>query len=143
MTSPRSGFLHVLYSLLNPLPFGFFLAGLIFDYIYNVSGEIMWAKSASWLIAMGLVFAIIPRLINLYYVWFKPDRFSIDYSRLGFWLYAFAVVIQILNSFVHSRDAYGIAPTNLTLSILAVLLVAITYIYQAMGSRQPVRLAGE
>ena len=53
----------VIYNLLNPVPYGFFIAGLIFDIIYLYSTNVMWGKCASWLIALGLIFAIIPRLI--------------------------------------------------------------------------------
>lgn len=55
------------YEWLNPLPYGFFTAALIFDIIYACTANIQWVNGASWLIAIGLVFAIIPRLIN----WFR------------------------------------------------------------------------
>lgn len=64
----------VIYNLLNPVPYGFFIAGLIFDIIYLYSTNVMWGKCASWLIALGLIFAIIPRLINLAQVWFFTPR---------------------------------------------------------------------
>ncbi|SPL69495.1 hypothetical protein KPC_0673 [Acinetobacter stercoris] len=44
----RSGVLYAIYMLLNPIPFGFFIAGLIFDIFYNNSAQIFWAKAASW-----------------------------------------------------------------------------------------------
>lgn len=52
------------YEWLNPLPYGFFTAALIFDIIYACTANIQWVNGASWLIAIGTVFAIIPRLIN-------------------------------------------------------------------------------
>ena len=57
------------YRLLDPIPYGFFVAALIFDSSYARSGEVMWNKSAAWLIAVGLLFAVIPRTINLVQVW--------------------------------------------------------------------------
>ncbi len=56
-----------LFSLLNPIPFGFFVGALIFDAIYLNSAEVMWGKA--WLITFGLLIAIVPRLINLFAVW--------------------------------------------------------------------------
>jgi uncharacterized membrane protein len=53
------------FALLNPIPFGCFVAALIFDVVYARSAELMWGKSAAWLIAIGLLFAVLPRLINL------------------------------------------------------------------------------
>ena len=53
------------YEWLNPIPYGFFTAALIFDIIYACTANIQWVNGASWLIAIGLIFAIIPRLINL------------------------------------------------------------------------------
>ncbi len=55
-----------LFSLLNPIPFGFFVGALIFDAIYLNSAEVMWGKAAAWLITFGLLMPILPRLINLF-----------------------------------------------------------------------------
>ncbi|WP_130802838.1 DUF2231 domain-containing protein [Acinetobacter ihumii] len=127
----RSGILYAIYMLLNPIPFGFFVAGLIFDVIYNQTAEILWNKSASWVITIGLVIAIIPRLLNLFYVWFRPVANQRKADIWGFWLYGFAIIAAIFNAFVHSRDAYAIAPANLMLSILTVLLISLHYLYQS------------
>lgn len=62
------------YEWLNPIPYGFFTAALIFDIIYACTANIQWVNGASWLIAIGLIFAIIPRLINLVQVWFGSGR---------------------------------------------------------------------
>ena len=49
-------------------------------------------------------------------------------SVVGFWLYGFGILAAILNSFVHSRDAYASVPDNVILSIITVALVSIAYI---------------
>lgn len=130
--SRRSGVLYPIYSLLNPIPFGFFIAGLLFDLFYMNTAEIFWAKAASWVITFGLLFAIIPRLINLFYVWFRPDLNSRKADIFGFWLYGFAIVSATFNAFVHGRDAYAIVPTSVVLSSITVLLISIVYLYQAV-----------
>ncbi len=127
----RTGALYALYRLFNPIPFGFFIAALLFDQFYMTTAEVLWAKAASWLITFGLLFAIVPRLINLFYVWFRPVIHSKRSDILGFWLYGFAILIAILNAFIHGRDAYAIVPTNVILSGLTVCLISISYVFQS------------
>lgn len=129
--NPRSGVLYSIYMLLNPLPFGFFVAGWIFDIFYNKTAEVLWAKAASWCITFGLLFCIIPRFINLFYVWFRPVIEQRRSDVVGFWLYGFAIIAAIFNAFIHSRDAFAIVPANIILSTLTILLIALHYLYQS------------
>ena len=50
-----------IFNLFDPIPFGFFVAALIFDVIYADTANIFWMKGAAWLVTLGLVFAIIPQ----------------------------------------------------------------------------------
>jgi uncharacterized membrane protein len=52
----------------------FFVAALIFDILYFNTFTMLWVKAAAWLISIGLVFAIIPQLINLGRTWFGKGR---------------------------------------------------------------------
>lgn len=115
----------VIYGVLNPIPFGFFVGAWVFDAIYLRSGFVMWGKSAAWLITLGLVFAIVPRLINLVQVWITSRRFSTKFDRLDFWLNLIAIVVAIVNAFVHTRDAYGSMPEGVWLSAVTVLLLGV------------------
>lgn len=121
----RSVVANAIYGLLNPIPFGCFVAALIFDITYANSGVILWMKAAAWLIAIGLVIAIIPRLINLAQVWITGRGTALGADRLDFWLNLLAIVAAIFNAFVHSRDAYGVIPAGVWLSAVTVLLLAI------------------
>jgi uncharacterized membrane protein len=112
------------FNLLNPIPFGFFVAVMIFDVIYANSGEVLWVKSAAWLVSMGLVFAIVPRLINLCFVWFGKNRAPVA-VKVDFWLNVFAVVTALVNAFVHSRDAYAAIPDGVWLSVATVVAMAV------------------
>ena len=124
----RSKFLMAIYYWLDSMPFGFFVAGLIFDIVYMNTAEVLWNKAAAWVIAIGLVIAIIPRLINLYLVWFPKDYPRNKVSLIGFWFYGFGILAAILNSFVHSRDAYASIPDSVILSVITVILISISYI---------------
>lgn len=127
----RSVVANAIYGLLNPIPYGCFVAALIFDILYAKTAVIMWDQGAAWLILFGLLAAIIPRLINLVQVWITARRFALGVDRLDFWLNLVAIVLAILNAFVHSRDAYAVVPANVWLSTFTVLLLAIAHVLVA------------
>ena len=114
----------VLFDLLNPIPFGLFVGALIFDVAYANSADVMWVKSAAWLISMGLVSAVIPRFINLSRVWFVARR-SAARDKVAFFVYLLGIVAAVVNAFVHSRDAYAAVPEGVWLSILTVALLVV------------------
>jgi uncharacterized membrane protein len=130
--SHRSVVANAIYGLLNPIPFGCFVAALIFDITYARSGVMMWAKGAAWLIVVGLLFAIVPRLVNLVQVWITSRRIARRADRVDFWLNLLAIVVAIFNAFVHSRDAYGIVPASVWLSVCTVLLLCIAHVLMAL-----------
>jgi uncharacterized membrane protein len=121
----RSVVANAIYGLLNPIPFGLFVAALIFDIVYFRTGVIQWVKGAAWLIVLGLLFAVIPRLVNLAQVWITSRRSAVRAHRVDFWLNLVAIIAAIFNAFVHSRDAYASMPTGVWLSALTVILLAI------------------
>ncbi len=128
----HSSFASAVYGLLNPIPFGLFVGALIFDITYVNTAEMLWLKAASWLITIGLAFAVIPRLINLVQVWITSRRFATVRDRLDFWLSLLAMVAAIFNAFVHTRDAYEVVPTSVWLSLCTVILLSIAHIVIAM-----------
>lgn len=130
--TPRSLAAAAVFDLLNPLPYGFFVAALIFDAIYADSGEILWDKAAAWLIAIGLLFAVVPRLINLVHVWVTGGRPRPAGAVASFWLNLLAIAAAIVNAFVHSRDAYGSMPDGLWLSIATVVLLAVAHLLRTV-----------
>ncbi len=124
----RSKLLMAIYYWLDSMPFGFFVAGLIFDVIYMKTAEVLWNKASAWVIAIGLVIAIMPRLINLYLVWFPKGYERSKVSLIGFWFYGLGILAAILNAFVHSRDAYAVVPDSVILSVITVILISIAYL---------------
>jgi uncharacterized membrane protein len=121
----RSVFASAVYSILDPIPYGCFFAALIFDIVYYRSAFILWDHAAAWLIALGLIAAIVPRLINLAQVWITSRHIATGADRVDFLLNLIAIVIAIVNAFVHSRDAYGSMPDGVWLSALTVVLLTI------------------
>ena len=130
-TSGRSAFAVALYTLFEPVPLGFFVAAWIFDIIYLKSYVIEWTHAASWLIAIGLVLAILPRLIALITLF----RGSSRAEKVHFWLTLVAIALAIVNAFVHSRDAYAVVPSGVILSTLVVALMLIANVQLALRQR--------
>jgi uncharacterized membrane protein len=128
----RSVVAESIYGLLNPIPFGCFVAALVFDIIYSNTAVMLWDKGAAWLIVFGLLFAVVPRLVNLTQVWVTSRRTATRTDKLDFWLNLFAIVVAIVNAFVHSRDAYAVVPTGLWLSACTVILLSIGNIVVAV-----------
>ncbi|MDQ6629520.1 MAG: hypothetical protein M3Z29_13915 [Pseudomonadota bacterium] len=125
LETPGSKAAVVALDLLDPIPYGFFVGALIFDAVYAKNAEVLWVKAAAWLIAIGLLFAVLPRLINLVRVWFPGRRQRALGEMTGFWLNLLAIAAAIMNAFVHSRDAYAVMPEGLWLSCLTIVLLVL------------------
>ena len=132
---PRASAADAVFALLDPIPYGCFVAALVFDIVYARTTVILWDKAAAWLIVIGLLACAIPRLLNLLAVWAAPARGRVRGARLDFWLNLLAIIAAIVNAFVHSRDAYAVVPAAQWLSLCTVALMAIGRIVIAM---QPV-----
>ncbi|MCC8392207.1 hypothetical protein LJ656_06360 [Paraburkholderia sp. MMS20-SJTR3] len=122
-----------LFEWLNPIPYGMFVATLIFDITYMNTRNVFWAKGAAWLVTVGLLIAIIPRLLNFGHVWLQRRRPVSRLERVDFWLNLFAIAAAIVNAFVHSRDAYAMVPDNVILSMVTVVLLSISHVVMAMN----------
>ena len=128
----RSVVAQAIYGLLNPIPFGFFVAGLIFDITYANTAVVLWGSAADWLVTLGLLFAVMPRLINLVQVWITSRRSATGADRFDFWLNLVAIVVAIFNAFVHTRDAYEVVPAGVWLSACTVALLSISFVVIAV-----------
>lgn len=131
----RSALALTLYELLNPLPLGFFAAAWLFDILYMKTWQVFWTQGASWLILFGLLIAILPRLINLVHTWWGRNGVYVRAYRLDFWLNLLAILLAVLNAFIHSRDAYAVVPMGVILSTLVVLLISIANVQLALRTR--------
>ena len=55
--------------------------------------------------------------------------------KIHFWANLLAIVLAIFNAFVHSRDAYAVAPAGVILSTLVVALLCLANIQLALRLR--------
>jgi uncharacterized membrane protein len=111
--------------MLVPFPIACFAGALFTDLMYWRSVDVMWERFSIWLITVGLIMAgvaVIAGVIDL--------ALGKRFRALG-WPhavgYALAVLLSLMNAFVHSRDAYtAVVPMGLTLSGLVVIILLIT-----------------
>jgi uncharacterized membrane protein len=123
MDLPFSG--EAIRPILVSFPIAYFTAAFVADLAYWQTADVLWETFSDWLITAGLItagFAAIVFVIDL--VRGKRSRTLAWPHAVG---YVLAVLLSLLNAFVHSRDGYtAVVPTGLTLSALVVAILLIT-----------------
>ena len=114
-----------IHPIVVSFPVAYFTAAFVTDLAYWRTADVMWESFSDWLITAGLItagFAIIVFVIDL--VRGKRGRTLAWPHAMG---YVLAVLLSLLNAFVHARDGYtAVVPTGLTLSALVVAILLIT-----------------
>ncbi len=124
-----------LFPGLMTFPAACFIVTLITDIAYARTAEMMWESFSIWLLTIGLLAAGLFVLIGLIQA-YAQGRWPTMVLRVG---YAIALILGLVNAFVHSRDAYtSVVPTGLTLSIATVVVLAITWLLNMATARQRV-----
>jgi uncharacterized membrane protein len=103
----------------------YFTGALVTDLVYWKMPDVVWERFSVWLVTAGLVMA---GLAVIAYVFEFAGGRRVDkpvWPRvLG---YALAVLLSLLNAFVHSRDGYtAVVPGGLMLSGLVVVVLFVT-----------------
>ena len=131
-TMPRGPSIH---RLLASFSAAYFVGALVTDLVYWQMPDVLWERFSIWLIVAGLIMAGLA--IIAYAIDLAAGR-QIDSPA---WLraagYALAVLLSLMNAFVHSRDGYtAVVPTGLMLSgLVIVVLVLTSWIGAAMANR--------
>jgi Predicted membrane protein len=115
---------HPYSSLFLPVPVVCFTGALLTDIAYdNSGGNLQWVNFSSWLLAAGLLFAVIAGILMLV----DLARLPILRTSLGwgaFALLAIAGVVEFINSLVHARDGWtAVVPAGLILSAIGAVLI--------------------
>jgi uncharacterized membrane protein len=118
---------HPIHAMLVPIPITCFIGCLVTDIVYWRTARMMWANFSAWLLAIGLVVSLLAVIAGL------TDFFGERRIRAlrAAWIHGIgngvALILAILNAFIHSRDAYtSVVPTGLILSVLVVVILAVT-----------------
>jgi len=130
MSNPRSTASiagHPLHPMLVPIPVACFVGTLLTDIAYWQTANMQWANFSVWMLTVGLVVALLAVIAGV--IDFLGDRRIRDLRAV--WIHAvgnaIALVLAIVNAFIHSRDAYtSVVPTGLILSALTVLILLVT-----------------
>ena len=114
-----------IHKMLVSFSAAYFTGALVTDIVYWQMPDVVWERFSIWLIVAGLVvsgIAVIAYLIEL------AARSKIERPAWpGVVGYAVAVLLSLINAFVHSRDGYtAVVPTGLMLSGLVVVVLLLT-----------------
>lgn len=95
------------------------------DVMYSQNSLMQWSNASEWLIAVGLLFALLAAIALLIDVALGHGPISwLDFILLGA-----AAILSLVNVFVHSRDAWtSVVPQGLWLSGIVTFLVLIVAI---------------
>ena len=115
---------HPIHPMLVPFPIVCFFGAFVTDLVYWWTDGVQWETFSVWLLSAGLVmagFAVIAGLIdfigNRHIRALRPAWFHVIGNVV-------ALILALINAFVHSRDGYtAVIPTGLLLSTLVVLIL--------------------
>jgi len=131
LDAPRLGLAsQPVYATLVQFPAVCFLGTLISDIAYWRSANYLWETFSVWLLTAGCIVAAFAALAGLL-TWIRHRHVrSLRYAKLHALASAVALVLSIVNAFVHSRDGYvAVVPDGLALSIIvAILMVLATWL---------------
>ena len=99
------------------------VAAFVTDAIYYQTSLMQWATFSTWLIAAGLVLALVATLVLV--VDFLIGRAG-RILWLSFGAVAAAALLSLLNVFVHTRDGWtSVVPQGIGLSFIVAILLLI------------------
>jgi uncharacterized membrane protein len=110
---------------LAPFPIACFVGAFVTDLVYWQSLDVMWERWSAWLITVGLLLAAVTAIAGVIDL-ARGARFdTLAWPHaVG---YVLAVLVSLVNIFVHSRDGYtAVVPDGLALSALVVVILLVT-----------------
>ena len=117
------------------------IAAFASDIMYTRTWLMQWANASEWLIAVGLLFALVAAIVLAVELVIGTAR---PVSWLDFILLAAAAVLSIVNAFVHSRDAWTtVVPEGIWLSGISALLLVIVGLRGWSVTARPALKAGD
>ena len=119
----RHGVFSGLHRFLGGFPTAFFSFALVTDYVYMQSAELQWQYFSMWLITAALIMgglAVLAGIVD----WATGGAHGHRGFGWHFGLTILALLVGLLNAFVHSRDGWvAIVPQGILLSLLTVILL--------------------
>jgi len=116
-----------IHAMLVPFPIVCFIGTLATDIVYWQTADMMWETFSVWLLTIGLVISFFAVLAGLVDFFGSRGIRSLPSAWLHGLGNGIALIIAIINAFVHSRDGYtSVVPTGLALSAATVLIMLVT-----------------
>lgn len=118
---------HPIHPMLVSFPIVCFVGTLLTDIAYWRSENLMWANFSAWLVSTGVIMGVLAALFGI--IDFFGDRRVRNVTAA--WIHAvgnaLALVLAIINMFIHSRDGWtSVVPWGLTLSAAVVVILLVT-----------------
>src|SRR5437667_7059194 len=114
-----------LHKILVSFSAAYFIGAFVTDLVYWQTPDVLWERFSIWLITAGLIvagLAVFACMIDL--AGGRQIAAPAWPRAIG---YVLAVVLSLINAFVHSRDGYtAVVPTGLMLSALVVAVLLLT-----------------
>jgi uncharacterized membrane protein len=113
--------IHPLFAFLLAGAVPLFLGALLSDLAYGSTAEIQWSNFAAWLIVGAMAFTGPALLWSLIALLRAPPRRGWPLLCLVLLLGAFG--LGLIDSFVHTRDAWAVMPAGPVLSAIVTAIV--------------------
>ena len=115
---------HPIHPMLVPFPIACFVGTLLTDIAYWRTADMQWANFSMWMLTVGLLVSVLVVIAGL--IDFLASRGL--RRRRATWIHGLgdglALLLAIINAFVHTRDAYtSVVPEGLILSALVVIIL--------------------
>lgn len=108
---------------LGGFPTAFFTLALITDFVYMQSGYLQWQYFSIWLITAALIMgglAVVAGIVD----WAMGGAHGRRGTLWHFGLTILALIVGLVNAFIHSRDGWvAVVPQGILLSLLTVILL--------------------
>jgi uncharacterized membrane protein len=116
-----------IHPMLIPFPIACFAGTLLTDLAYWCTAEMMWADFSAWLVTVGLILGVVAAIGGLIDFIGRPAV----RAQGPAWPHALGTIVvlalAVLNTLVHSRDAWtSVVPLGLLLSAATVLVLLVT-----------------
>src|SRR6266849_8838099 len=113
----------------------YFVGALVTDLAYWHVPDVLWERFSIWLITAGLIMAGLAAVASVIDLAGGRQIDTPAWPRVVG--YALAVLLSLMNAFVHSRDGYtAVVPTGLMLSGLVIVVLLLTaWVGMALANR--------
>lgn len=124
-----------LHRILVSFSAAYFAGALVTDLIYWQIPDVLWERFSIWLIVAGLIMAGVATIAYAIDIAGGRQLDRPAWPRVTG--YALAVLLSLINAFVHSRDGYtAVVPTGLMLSGLVIVVLLLTaWVDMALANR--------